>query len=301
MSLKEAIIGNERAAEILERSYENGKLAHAYLFEGPGCLGKKKLALGFCELILGRNERNIENNLDLIILYPDKNSRQITVEEIRELEKKLSLYPYCSKYKIAIIEQADRMSKAAANALLKTLEEPNATTIIILITSNSGNIPDTIKSRCQTLKFFPVNEKLLKKALIDKTGDCLKIEKIIEISVGRPEKALELASNEKKIDELAENINRLDIVINSCENERIVEAAIISGRELNKTINMFDLWAVRLRKSMINCCKNDDDLRRKYKLAELKRRIDIISKTKKDLLTKNVNYKLAIENLFLNM
>lgn len=301
MSLKEAIIGNERAAEILERSYENGKLAHAYLFEGPGCLGKKKLALGFCELILGRNERNIENNLDLIILYPDKNSRQITVEEIRELEKKLSLYPYCSKYKIAIIEQADRMSKAAANALLKTLEEPNATAIIILITSNSGNIPETIKSRCQTLKFFPVNEKLLKKALIDKTGDCLKIEKIIEISVGRPEKALELASNEKKIDELVENINKLDIVINSCENERIVEAAIISGRELNETINMLDLWTIRLRKSMINCCKSDDDLKKRHKLSEVKRIIDIISKTKKDLLTKNVNYKLAIENLFLNM
>lgn len=301
MSLKEAIIGNERAAEILERSYENGKLAHAYLFEGPGYLGKKKLALGFSELILGRNERNIENNLDLTVLYPDKNSRQITIEEIRDLEKKLSLYPYYSKYKIAIIEQADRMSKAAANALLKTLEEPNATAVIILITSNSGNIPNTIKSRCQTIKFFPVNEKTLREKLSDGISDLSEVEKIIEISVGRPEKALELASNEKKIDELAENINKLDIVINSCENERIVEAAIISGKELDETINMFDLWAVRLRKSMINCCKNDDDFEKKHKLAELKRIIDIISKTKKDLLTKNVNYKLAIENLFLNM
>lgn len=301
MSLKEIIIGNERAVEILERSYKNGKLAHAYLFEGPDYLGKKKLALGFSELILGRNEGSIENNLDLIVLHPDKSSKQITIEEIRNLEKKLILYPYSSKYKIAIIEQADRMNKMAANALLKTLEEPNATAIIILITSNSSNIPETIKSRCQILKFFPVNKKLLKKALVDKVGDYSEIEKIIEISIGKPEKALELASNEKKIEELEENINKLDVVINNCENGRIVEAAIISEKEFNETINMLDLWTVRLRKSMINCCKINNDSRKRYKLSELKRMIDLINKVKKDLLTKNVNHKLAIENLFLNI
>ncbi len=301
MSLKETIIGNERAARILERSYKNGKLAHAYLFEGPDCLGKKKLAFGFSRLVLGGNEKNIENNLDLIVLRPDKDSKQIIVEEIRDLEKKLSLYPYYSKYKITIIEQADRMNKTAANALLKTLEEPNATAIIILITSNSGNIPDTIKSRCQIIKFFPVNKKTLRKKLADKIDDPSEIEKIIEISAGKPEKALELAGNGKKIKEMGENINKLDAVINNYENERIVEAAIVSGKELDETVNMLDLWAIRLRKSVINCRKSDDDSRRKHELAEFKRRIDIINKTKKDLLTKNVNYKLAIENLFLNM
>lgn len=301
MSLKETIIGNERAAKILERSYKNRKLAHAYLFEGPDYLGKKKLALGFSELILGRNEKNVENNLDLTILCPDKNSKQITVEEIRYLEKKLSLYPYYSKSKIAIIEQADRMNKMAANALLKTLEEPNATAIIILITSNSGNIPDTIKSRCQIIKFFPVSEKLLKKTLAGKISDCSEIEKIIEISAGKPEKALELASNGRKIEELIENISKLDVVINNCENRKIVEAAVVSEKELNEIINMLNLWIVCFRKSMINCYKDNDDLKKKCRLAELKKRIDIINKTKKDLLTKNVSCKLAIENLFLNI
>ena len=200
MFLKETIIGNERAIRILERSRKNGKLAHAYLFEGPDYLGKKKLALGFGGLILGKNEKNTENNLDLMIICPDKNSKQITVEEIRNLERKLSFYPYYSKYKVVIIEQADRMNKTAANALLKTLEEPNATAIIILITSDSSNIPTTIKSRCQIIKFFPVSEKLLGEKLSEKTDDRSEIEKIIEISACKPEKAFELVGDSKKIE-----------------------------------------------------------------------------------------------------
>ena len=167
MSFQNTIIGNEQIVDMLERSYRLGKLSHAYLFDGPEHIGKKTLALAFCKLILQNGStreygaNNIEENPDLVILRPDEDKKQIIIEQIRDLQKKLSLFPYSAKYKVAIIEQADMMSKSAANSILKTLEEPSSTTILMLLTSNSVNLLDTIKSRCQTLKFLPVKRKVL--------------------------------------------------------------------------------------------------------------------------------------------
>jgi DNA polymerase-3 subunit delta' len=99
MFLKETIIGNERAAQILEKGYKSGKLSHAYLFTGPEHLGKKTLALSFCKMLLNDNREDIQNNLDLTIISPDEDEKQITIEKIRDLEKKLALYPHSAKYK----------------------------------------------------------------------------------------------------------------------------------------------------------------------------------------------------------
>ena len=300
MFLKETIIGNEKAAEILEKGYQSRKLSHAYLFTGPEHLGKKTLALSFCKMLLSDNREDIQNNLDLTIVRPDEDEKQITIEKIRDLGKKMALYPHSAKYKIAIIEQAEKMNKSAANALLKTLEEPSETAILILLTSDSKNTLDTIKSRCQLIKFLPVKKSLLEKFLEDKISDKEEAEKIIEMSGYRPGKIIEFVNDRNKIKEAADEINRISSVIKKSESEKLDEAENVSKKELSEVISVLNLLTVYFRKFLIKEYK-DQNHANKNNLLQIKERIDLISKTKENLLTKNVNTKLAIENLFLGL
>ena len=299
MPLKKAIIGNERIVEMLEKSYNSNKLSHAYLFEGPDHIGKKTLALAFCKLLLGDNRADIEKNPDLIILRPDEDKKQIAIEQIRDLQKSLSLFPYSSKYKIAIIEQADKMSKSAANAILKTLEEPSKTTILMLLTSSPNNLLDTIKSRCQTLKFMPVKRRTLEEFLEDKMDDKIEIEKIIEISGYKPGKIAELANNKKKIIELSDIINGFSSIAQKNDFERLDEAENISKKETEEIINLLDLYSFYFRKNLLKEYEADEF--NKDKISKIRNNINLIKNTKENLLTKNMSARLALENLFLQV
>ena len=300
MSLKNTIIGNERIAEMLEKGYRTDKLSHAYLFEGPEHIGKRTLALEFCGLLLDNSKKNILENPDLMILNSSDGDKQITIEKIRELEKVLGLYPYCSKYKVAIIEQAEKMNKAAANALLKTLEEPSKTTILILLSSNSKNMLDTIKSRCQRMKFLPVKRELLEKFLEDKAGEKSEAERIIEISGYKPGKIVEFLKDKEKIDAAVENINKFSAIIEKSENDKINEAEAISKNEINDIVNTLDLWTIYCRKLLVREYESRDE-NKKERLPKIVNRINSISETKENILSKNINAKLALENLLLQM
>ena len=307
MLLKKTIIGNERAAQILEKGYKSGKLSHAYLFTGPEHFGKKTLALNFCELLLqngstaprdnGANN-DIQNNLDLTIIFPDEDEKQITIEKIRELGKKMALYPHSAKYKIAIIEQAEKMNKSAANALLKTLEEPNKTAILILLVSDSKNILDTIKSRCQLIKFLPVKKSLLEEFLKDKLDSKEEAEKIIEMSGYRPGKIIEFVNDKNKIKKAEDDLRRIYDALGKNENEKLNEAEAVSKMEINEIVGILNLLIVYLRRTLINEYKNNNCVD-KNSLLKIKRRIELVGKTKENLLSRNINAKLAMENLFL--
>ena len=300
MSLKDTIIGNERIAEMLEKNYKTDKLSHAYLFEGPEHIGKRTLALGFCELILNSSKKNVLENPDLMVLNPSDSDKQITVEKIRELEKVLGLYPYCSKYKIAVIEQAEKMNKAAANALLKTLEEPSKTTILILLSSNSKNMLDTIKSRCRRMKFLPVKKKLLEKFLENKVDKKSEAERIIEISGYRPGEIVEFLGHKEKIDAAMENINRFSIITRKGESDKINEAEAISKNETSDIANMLNLWTIYYRKLLVKEYENCNN-GKKARLPEIVNGINLINETKENILSKNINVRLALENLLLRM
>ncbi len=299
MSLKETIIGNEKVADMLEKSYRLNRLSHAYLFEGPEHIGKRTLALNFCKLVLDDPREDIKKNPDLIIVSPLPDEKQIKVERIRELEKSLSLYPYSAKYKIALIEEAEKMNKSAANALLKTLEEPNKTTIIILLSSSSKNILETIRSRCQILKFLPVKKKALEKALEAKSFNKSEIEEIIELSARKPGKAMELSENLQQIKKAKENTDLLLKIFKEKENERIDEAETISKKETNEIILMLDFWIIYLRKALLS--EYNGGHARKINLLKIKSGLKSINTAKQDLLERNINVRLAVENLLLSI
>ena len=156
------IIGHDRQKSILQRALSGGRLAHAYLFAGPEGVGKRLMALAvaralFCMTGNGCGEcaacRKLEhsNHPDLHVLEPDGAS--IKIEQVRAIQRDLSLRPGEGSRKICLIEAAETTTTGAANALLKTLEEPRGDTLLILLTSQPQRLLETIRSRCQPLHF----------------------------------------------------------------------------------------------------------------------------------------------------
>lgn len=173
------IIGHERQKDFLRRTLANNRLAHAYLFEGPQGIGKRLTALAlaravFCLEGTGCGEcapcRKIDHNNhpDLQVVEPD--GKMIKIEQIRDLQKTLSFRPVESSRRVCLIDQADKMNSAAANSLLKTLEEPSAETLIILLSSRPEALLTTVLSRCQRLPFSRLPQSCIETTLTEQRG-----------------------------------------------------------------------------------------------------------------------------------
>lgn len=173
------VIGHERQKDVLWRAINNNRLAHAYLFAGPEGVGKRLTALAlvralFCTESRGCGEcppcRKVDhhNHPDLHILEPDGAS--IKIEQVRNLQRDLSLRPHEAARKVCLIEAAEAMTVGAANALLKTLEEPRGDTLLILLSSQPQRLLETIRSRCQPLYFARQPLELLRNTLQTQLG-----------------------------------------------------------------------------------------------------------------------------------
>ncbi len=151
---------NEEAIKILKRQQKYDKLAHAYLFVANDGKYLTEVAKDFTKEILGTDlQVRIEKEtlLDVKRIYTDK--MVIGKEEIKELQKFLNDKPLESDKKVYIIEEVDKMSNAAANALLKDLEEPREDVLAILTTTNIDKVLATIKSRCSVLYFANIEQE----------------------------------------------------------------------------------------------------------------------------------------------
>jgi DNA polymerase III subunit delta' len=174
----------QQGVQLLQRSLQRGRLAHAYLFSGGeigelealaqtlaktlNCLnpvrGEGGVALDSCDGCL--NCRKIEhgNHADVHWVRPESKSRVIVIDQMRQLMQDINLKPTEAEYKTAIVSGADRLNVQAANAFLKTLEEPPPKSIIVLLTTDPQRILETIISRCLRLSFAGEHARPLKAA-----------------------------------------------------------------------------------------------------------------------------------------
>jgi DNA polymerase-3 subunit delta' len=175
------IIGHEKQSENLRLSLLNGRLHHAYLFIGPDGIGKRTLGLAMAQAIHCSELENdfcggcgacraiqAGNHADVRIVEPISNKKDISIQQVRELEKALSLRSFSGRQKVAIIDPATLMNWAAQNALLKTLEEPPQGCVVILIAANIGGLLPTVRSRAFALSFGPLPRQLIVDFLIRK-------------------------------------------------------------------------------------------------------------------------------------
>lgn len=143
----------DKALDFLQRAQKQERLAHAYLISGPVGSGKSSVAAGLAAAL---NETTAEQVLnararDVFLTEPGSKARRIVVDQIRELERGLRMRSVNGRKKIAIIRDADRMQPQAANAFLKTLEEPPENSLLLLLTTLPEALPETIVSRCLSL------------------------------------------------------------------------------------------------------------------------------------------------------
>lgn len=179
------VVGHEGPRALLQASIVRDRIAHAYLFYGEEGIGKRLVAVRFAQslncdtgwnkeapdaCLACRSCRQIEAHThpDFRLIEPDQEQTnpQIKIEQIRDLEQQIVYRPLIGRFKIFIIDDADRMTLGAANAFLKTLEEPPPHTVFILITSRPFGLPTTIRSRCQSLRFVPPPLTQVEAALI---------------------------------------------------------------------------------------------------------------------------------------
>lgn len=144
------VVGQDQVTRILERAIRSGKIAHAYLFVGPRGTGKTSVARILAHEINGFKYELEDDYLDIVEIDAATNTG---VDNIRDLREKVMIAPSVGKYKIYIIDEIHMLTKAAFNALLKTLEEPPEHVVFIMATTDVQKVPITIKSRSQIYNF----------------------------------------------------------------------------------------------------------------------------------------------------
>ena len=246
MALKD-IIGQERAIEILRGCIKRNRVAHAYIFAGDEGIGKKLTAINFAKALNCQKPVTSKNkDSSFVTCLPSRQARhsslieidccdgcsscikinksihpdfffiapengEIKVDVIRELQESISYKAFEGGWKVIIIDEAETLNQSAANAFLKTLEEPPEQTILILISSMSGLIPKTILSRCQRVNFSPLPFDKIGKLLENKfsAGETMLISML---SGGRPGWALSNNLIEKRDKLFNEFKSLIDII-----------------------------------------------------------------------------------------
>jgi DNA polymerase-3 subunit delta' len=164
-----SLVGQQRARELLARALRSATVHPAYLFAGPPGVGKHLAAAEFARAWLCLREgpepcgecescRKLGGGAhgDFIEVAPDKNKKSIGVGQVRDLGEWLAQSPALGRRKAAIVDPADRMTLEAANALLKTLEEPPPGRVLVHVATRPGGLPPTVRSRCQQVSFGPL-------------------------------------------------------------------------------------------------------------------------------------------------
>ncbi|MBM4053562.1 MAG: DNA polymerase III subunit delta' [Planctomycetes bacterium] len=176
------IIGQEQVLSLFKSALQNERLAHAYIFAGQEGIGKMMFARELAKKIFCQSGKiddacdvcsickriMVDNFADLFFLFPEKNHRVIKLEQLKHLQEILYVKPIEAKHKIVIIEDADKMNEEASNCLLKTLEEPPLYAIILLIVTSLESVSETIKSRCQIVRFSPLPVDVIRNILTER-------------------------------------------------------------------------------------------------------------------------------------
>ncbi|MDD2271729.1 MAG: DNA polymerase III subunit delta' [Desulfuromonadaceae bacterium] len=316
------ILGHDRIIEVLRRSLRGGKTAHSYLFEGVQGCGRKKTALAliqalFCTTLpddacgVCPSCRKIDggNHPDIHFISPLPDKRDISIEQLREMQHELALRPYEAPRKACIIDPAERMSVSAANSLLKTLEEPPGNALIILLTENAGMLLSTVRSRCQLIRFAPLSpEHVL--SLLEESGMAPEAAALVApMAGGSLKRALELdnealaARRDAVLSRISQlNVNRIATVFDAAEE--------LSGNR-DATLELLDMLLSFFRDAVHLGAGNGEIVNRSVRPAiesiatrrSLPRNLELLEsiyETRRSV-QRNANPKLALDHLFMVM
>lgn len=201
--MRSTVKGHLKQIEFFERALKNNRLSHSYIFSGISGIGKRLFAVNLARSLFCKEGSFFEDcSCPACIqvkngVYPDLHiysGSDLKVENIRELSENAGMTALSGKYKVYILDEAEKLSNSgqvvAGNAFLKTLEEPSADSIFILITSKYDLILPTIRSRCSLVNFSPLSEDNMAEILKEINPEVLSDKYILKMAGGSIEKAL---------------------------------------------------------------------------------------------------------------
>lgn len=321
------MIGHQWAINLLKVQVANNASRHAYLFTGPKGVGRRTMALRLAQALNCGNAPSpgepcfecrtctlIERmqHPDLAIVQSEREGRTLKVGQVRELQHEVSLTPYEAHYRVAILLRFEEASTSAANALLKTLEEPPPQVKIILTAESSERLLPTIVSRCEVLRLRPLAVKDVSLGLSSKMNIPHEQSKLFaHISGGRPGYALRLQNEPELLDKRNKWLDDLQRMISSNRVERFVYAENLI-KDRNTLVEILQVWLSFWRDVLILSMNASIELTNQDREEEIKQLADNISvyQTRKfvsrleqsyDLISHNVNTRLATEVLLLDL
>ncbi len=262
------IYGHSWAADMLQSHAAHDMLRHAYLFTGPSGVGRRALAIRLTQAIncptpsapgvpcrACRTCKQIEagQQIDLMVVQAESEGGTLKVEQVREVQKFLSLKPYQSPYKTVIFLRFQEANLNAQNALLKTLEEAPSYGLLLLTADNAEQLLPTIVSRCEIMRLRPLTVDAVAEFLSARGVEAEKARLLAHLAGGRPGYALRLSADEKALHFRAEKLDDLRKLLSSKRRERFSYAEKLAKDKdvLRQTLL---LWLSYWRDVLLKSC-----------------------------------------------
>lgn len=321
------IVGHEQIIRHLKSAVSMNKISHAYIFNGPDRSGKRMLAEAFAEALLCLEngsegchqcrscKQALNRNHPDIIYVSHEKPNTISVGDIRQqLNGTIDVKPYNaeSRYKVYIVDEAEKMNEQAQNALLKTLEEPPAYAVILLLTTNADGFLQTIRSRCVTLELTAVADEKIHSLLMRKYQVVdYKAEVCVAFAQGNVGRAIMLAGSQE-FNELKDATIKLVRKIADIELEDVM-TEVKAIEEFNQAQDFFDLLMLWYRDVLVfRSTGGQDKLIYKDQAYEIAKQAEQCTyeglnnifaqiETARKRIRANVNQDMTLELLLLNI
>lgn len=336
------IISHEWAVRALASSIAADRAAHAYLLTGVHGIGKSTLARTFAQALQCAREnrpcgecnscqkiaRGSHPDVRMVEGVPvgfkfdertpvpprtnDRERRILKIEQIRVLQRDLSLSPFEGRYKVVILRRFEEANEEASNAFLKTLEEPPSHVQIVLTARDASLLLPTIISRCQVLALRPLPAEIIESALVERWKVDKKTARLLaRLSAGQLGWAVRASADPSLMDARTEHIDELIATLSEGRSERLQRAEKIAG-DSEELPAVLELWLGWWRDVLL--AQNGDGARitnvdreklvreqaERFSLQETHRALKSVRETARYLM-QNVNARLAMENLLLGL
>lgn len=319
----EEIRGNTPLVEQLRRSAASGRSSHAYLFLGGAGAGKRLIANTFAKALQCEGEKrpcdsckschafNHGNHPDVIYFQPLKNGKTYTIEDVREqLLETVDLKPFQYEKEIYIIEKADTLNIQSQNALLKTLEEPPAHAVFLLLAERAEAFLPTILSRVVVMKIRPLSAETIADYLMQ-AGHLAEESHILSAyAQGRIGQALELVEDEGFREMRQDILGKLEVLPSMSEGDAYLLAKDLEGYKNDlRFLDIMELWyrdlltAKSLREEgyLIQRDKKDAIFRAAKEPAALLAKKAAAVRTARMRLAQNANFRLTMEVMLMDL
>lgn len=328
------LIGHEWAVSLLQEHVAHGGLRHAYLVTGPQGLGRRTLALSLAQALncpqpsapgqpcqVCHTCQRIRQQVypDLSVIQSEQVGGNLKIDMVRELLRSLALSPYEGRYRVALLLRTEEANANAQNALLKTLEEPNPQVVMVLTALSAENLLPTIVSRCEVLRLRPLPVEQVSQALVSRWN--LPPERaglLAHLSDGRPGIALQYHLQPELLEKRQAALEELAVLLSATRVERFgyvekwakdFEKKVKTKEDLRSLLlTWLSLWRdvfLLTSQASISITNLDwqpqvETLAHALTLDQAHTTVRQIEQTL-DLLNRNVNTRLALEVLMLDL